>query len=121
MFFDQQAIDQHHALSVARRAAEAAPNRPDLVLAALLHDIGKRHSSLGISARVAASLLTITRLPVIGRWRLYLDHGRLGADDLTAAGAPPLAVAFARDHHRGEAPAGVDPADWATLRRADGE
>jgi len=119
LFWAQPGVDQRHALDVARRAAAAgAPS--GVVTAALLHDVGKRHSATGIVARSLASVAALLHLPVRGRWRTYLEHGSLGAIDLEAAGSDPLTVAFAR-HHHGRRPDSV-PADlWDTLSQADDE
>jgi hypothetical protein len=120
LFWRQQPLDQRHALNCAVLIADRLPGRTDLIRAALLHDIGKRHSHLGIGGRVAASSLALLRLPVPSRWRRYLDHGPLGAADLAGLEAEPIVVAFAAGHHGG-VPSGVDPSDWSLLREADGE
>jgi putative nucleotidyltransferase with HDIG domain len=91
------------------------------VRAALLHDVGKRHTDIGVVGRVAASLLRLARLPARGQMATYLDHAALGARDLEAVGAEDLVIAFAAHHHEATTPTGVDPAVWAALRRADGE
>ena len=120
LFWQQQRIDRRHAYQGAAFVARVAPERVDLIRAALLHDVGKVHSSLGIPARVIASALSMTGIRPGGRFRAYLDHGKLGAADLAAHSAEPIVVAFAAGHH-GPCPAGVDPDDWALLRQADGE
>lgn len=121
LFFAQPAMDQAHAFRVARRVAGAAANRADLVRAALLHDVGKTAARLGIVGRSIASLLAMLHLPAPERMRRYLDHGPAGATLLVAVGESGIVVAFARQHHESQAPPGVDPADWATLRIADHE
>jgi putative nucleotidyltransferase with HDIG domain len=121
LFWGQQAADQRHAYEAARSCLAEQPDRPDLVRAALLHDVGKRHARLGVVGRVTASLLRLARMPAPGRLGAYLDHGRLGAEELAAGGAEPIVVRFARHHHEAEPPAGVAPEDWVVLRRADGE
>jgi hypothetical protein len=121
LFWDQPDADQRHALECARAVAAAAPGRPELVEAALLHDVGKRRSGLGVVGRVVASVLGMAGVARRGRVRAYLEHGPRGAAELAAAGAAPLTVAYARHHHAATPPAGVDPADWAVLRAADGE
>lgn len=90
----------------------------DAVTAALLHDVGKRHSALGVPARVVASLMIKMRLPLPTRFRQYRDHGRIAADELESLGAPILAVAFARHHHESR-PAEVEPRTWEILIRSD--
>lgn len=113
LFFRQQPIDQRHAFDVARRVRAAVPGNDDAVAAALLHDVGKIHSHLGPVARSLATVMDMAHLPLRARWRAYRDHGALGADDLTAAGARSLAVALAAG-----TPAG-DPEVWAALVAAD--
>jgi len=117
LFWLQPVVDQHHAVAVAARVA-AASDDPILVRAALLHDIGKRHSGIGVVERSVASALAIARLPVRGRLRSYLDHGRLGAADLAAAGSDPIVVGFA-EHHHSDRPPEIDPQSWALLCAAD--
>jgi hypothetical protein len=121
LFFAQDALDQAHAVVTARRVARAAPGRDDLVRAALLHDVGKTISGLGVMGRSIASLLAIAHLPAPSRMRQYLDHGRIGAEVLGGVGESALTVAFARSHHDPGAPAGIASADWETLRSADAE
>ncbi len=118
LFWSQPVADQRHGLVSARVAAVAAPHRDDLVRAALLHDVGKRHSRLGVVGRSLASLLEILHLPTPGRLGRYLHHGPLGAEELAAAGAEPVVTAFAAFHHDARPP-GVDAADWAVLIHAD--
>ncbi len=121
LFAAQAPMDQRHSLECARRVAAAAPGRGDLIRAALLHDVGKNHSGLGVLGRSVASLAAIARFPVRGRFRAYLSHGRLGADDLTGVGESGIVVAFAAAHHEVVPPSPIDATDWAMLRRADGE
>jgi len=120
LFWRQQVLDQRHGLGCADLVAGRHPDRPDLIRAALLHDIGKRHSHLGVLGRVAASGLSLLHLPAPGRLGAFLAHGALGADDLAAAGAESIVVGFAAGHH-GPCPPGFDASDWAVLREADGE
>jgi len=119
LFWAQPVIDQDHAVTVGRRAQSSATD-PVLLAAALLHDVGKRHSRTGVCARSFASGLGLLHLPVRGRWRAYLDHGPLGAADLRNAGSADLIVAFA-EHHHGERPDGVALEAWPVLSAADGE
>jgi putative nucleotidyltransferase with HDIG domain len=119
LFWGQQPLDQRHALTCADIVAAAQPDRNDLIRAALLHDIGKRHAHLGIIGRVVASVLSVLRIPAPGRLSTYLDHGPLGASDLAASGSEAIVVAFARGHH-GPCPDGFDPGDWSLLVGADG-
>jgi len=114
LFFSQRPEDQRHALDVCSRVG----NDPALVQAALLHDVGKIDSDLGVIGRSLATMWLGTSLPIWGRWQAYIDHGRVGANILEAHGADELAVAFTR-YHPGLAPVGIDPVEWRRLSAAD--
>ena len=117
LFIGQPAPDRRHGFQAARFALDAgAPH--EVVRAAALHDVAKRHARLGIIGRVAASVCIKLRLPVRGRFQTYRDHGPIGAAELAAAGAPPIAVTYARFHHEAR-PSGVDADIWALLDAAD--
>lgn len=115
-FFDQPPPDQRHGYTAARSVEATRPNRPDLVRAALLHDVGKRHAGLGPLGRAAASSAIRLGLPLTPRWAVYRDHGALAAAEL--AGSEPIVVDFARSHH-GARPPSIDPDDWEALVAAD--
>jgi putative nucleotidyltransferase with HDIG domain len=89
-----------------------------VIRAALLHDIGKRHSRLGVIGRSLASVAIRLHLPLTRRFRLYRDHGGLGADELARAGCAPLIVEFARGHHASRPP-WVAQSTWDLLLAAD--
>lgn len=113
LFWDQQAIDQRHAHTVGVRIAGVAEAPRNATAAALLHDVGKRHSRLGPLGRSLATVADALHLPMPMRWRSYRNHGALGARDLHAIGADALAIAFAGGEE------GADPATLALLRAAD--
>lgn len=117
LFYSQQVADQRHGYEIAKAVASTG-HRPDLVAAAALHDVGKRHSRLGAISRSVATVLMALRFPLPRRMTAYRDHGPLGALDLEAAGAPQLAVDFAR-HHQHRRPTVIPPEDWAVLNAAD--
>ena len=114
LFYAQAPEDQRHAFDVASRVGD----RPDLVVAALMHDVGKSVTGLGAIARSAATSWGWTGLPVWGRWATYLRHGSVGADMLADARAPILAITFAA-RHPGPVPRGIDADDWWLLAAAD--
>ncbi len=120
LFWSQPVMDQRHALKAARHALASAPGRRDLARACLLHDCGKRHSRFGVGGRTMATAAGLLRMPLSQRWSAYLDHARIGAQELAVAGAEPIVVAFTL-HQDGERPDGIDPGDWLVLKRADGE
>lgn len=118
VFFEQAAADQRHGLEAARHVISAGVDDPDVEIAALTHDIGKRHARLGVMGRVAATVMIKGRLPLPARFLAYRDHGAAAAEELAALGAPALAVEFAR-HHHGPRPATIDQVTWGVLVDAD--
>ena len=118
VFFEQQGADQRHAYEAALSVMAAMHDASDVVAAALLHDVGKRHSRLGIIGRTVASLLILARLPLTQRMKSYRDHGIIAAAELAELGAPPLAIDYAL-HHHGDRPASIDAPAWDALLAAD--
>lgn len=112
--------DRRHAIGVARTVADllGADATPPVVAAALLHDSGKIVSGYGTFARVGATVWSGVRgreRASAGDSRLaqYLRHDVIGADALAAAGADPLTVAWAREHH-------LPPERWTVDARLAG-
>jgi hypothetical protein len=98
--------DRRHAIAVARRFRAARPGAPrDEMAAALLHDVGKLQSGLGVHGRVVATVVG----PRGERFRSYHDHEAVGAALLAEVGSSDSTIAMVR----GEGPAA------AALRRAD--
>lgn len=115
-FRAQPVADQRHGLEAAAYVRSRMPDRPDLIQAALLHDVGKRHASLGPLGRVCASLAIRLHLPLTARMALYRDHGVTAAAEL--AGGPTAVVEFAR-HHHGRRPDTLPADEWEILVAAD--
>jgi putative nucleotidyltransferase with HDIG domain len=118
VFFSQPASDQRHGYHAALVVLSAAHADVSTVRAALLHDVGKRHSHLGVVGRSVVSVLIRVGLPLRERGRLYRDHGEVAARELSELGCEPLVVDFAR-HHHGERPPGIPPPTWELLQLAD--
>lgn len=118
MFWDQSRADQRHGWSAARRVRSVRPDRADLVRAALLHDVGKRHARLGPVGRSLATVQGLFSSSGSSRSARYRDHGRIAARELEQSGAEPLVVAFAGHHHNSR-PAGIPQDDWDLLQTAD--
>jgi len=126
--------DRRHAVGVAReveRVLGDEATRPILV-AALLHDVGKIESGLGTFGRVVATLAGKAAGREMAReWQrgkgftrrtgLYLRHDALGADLLTMAGSDPLVIAWAGQHHRDRSDWTVDQPTADVLKAADGD
>jgi hypothetical protein len=118
LFWAQAPADQRHAHS-SGRFVEAENGSALVVNAALLHDIGKARSDLGVAGRSVATVLQLLKISGSGRMQAYNQHGRIGAADLKAAGASDLAVSFARSHQQKGTPEGQDGATWDLLMQAD--
>jgi putative nucleotidyltransferase with HDIG domain len=81
-----QVMDRVHSIGVARRLISGSLGVEKFeVVAALLHDVGKLQSSLGVPARIAATILG----PRNRKWREYLDHESIGASMCRDAGLDP--------------------------------
>lgn len=118
LFWRQPPADQRHGLTAARLVARERPERRDLIRAALLHDVGKGRSGLGLWGRTRAALAERRRWKPSPRTEEYLRHGEAGAGELAAAGAEEMVVGYARAHH-GPRPPEIPPGDWEVLLRAD--
>jgi len=87
--------DRRHSLCVARRFVAELPDAPpEVVAAALLHDVGKLECGLGTWGRVAATVVG----PHGRRFRQYHDHEAIGAAMAAAAGAAPATVEAIAGH-----------------------
>jgi hypothetical protein len=104
--FDGMPIaDRRHALDVVARLTDAQHDDPDLLVAALLHDVAKGHRMrlwhrVGgvLLAALAPRLLARLASPDPRSWRhpfhLYLHHAALSAEVAARAGCSPRTVAF---------------------------
>jgi len=99
--------DRRYSIRVARRVERALTGTehardPRWPAVALLHDIGKLDSALGVVGRaiatVAGAMRPATRLSA-GRFGRYLRHDDIGADLLRGADARDEAVRWAAAHH----------------------
>ena len=81
--------DRRHSIEVLARFDErtTGASRAERA-AALLHDIGKLDSDLGVTARVLATMIG----PRGSRLTRYHDHVRLGVELLGSIGSDPVTV-----------------------------
>ena len=123
LFLTMRPRDRRHAVETmrhARRIAEEHGATPsdELLVAALLHDIGKGHPR--VEDRVIYVMLRAISLSLVdrlagtegGRWRLALwrlrHHASVGAAQLETIGSAPRVVELTAIHHQ-EPPPDADP------------
>lgn len=116
LFLCQPAADQRHALAVCRALQEQGEAQPELLAAALLHDVGKARARLSLVHRTAVVLsehwaprllARLSREPAAGGgvpdWRrpfvLHARHAQTGARWACEAGCAALTVALIEHHH----------------------
>lgn len=108
--------DQQHSYRVLRTLRQAGHEEPDLLAAALLHDIGKIHCRPRLWERVLGAILEKVaprRARIWGAgeakgWRRALvirrKHPQWGADLARDAGSSPLTVELIRRHQDEQLP-----------------
>ena len=125
--------DKCHSIEVARRTGTLLGKlEPEVLAAALLHDVGKAKNQAGLWVRVFATLLGLA-LParkkerwakksgITGKIGQYLQHPAQGADLLRAAGSVPLVIAWAEEHHLPERAWTINPEIGNILNAADND
>lgn len=115
--------DRRHSVAVARRVEQSLGGSEDAeprwCAAALLHDVGKLDSGLGVVGRVSATLagglaghdmaaVWSQKRGITRRVGLYLRHPELGAARIRVAGGREEAARWAEAHHDEEEHAALD-------------
>ncbi len=135
LFLCMSLSDQAHSLRVLDTLQRGGHSDPDLLAAALLHDIGKSIHPLSILDRVIivlANRLFPRRVILWGKaepsgWRrpfsIASQHPHWGAELVAAKGASSRLLELIRRHQDPPAPEPVSSLDFllAELKRADSE
>jgi putative nucleotidyltransferase with HDIG domain len=135
LFRRMQPAEQAHAYRIFKRLETAGQTAPDLLAAALLHDVGKTLSRLSIFDRVLIVLGSRLFPDAAQRWaagsgrglrRPFVvaeQHAEWGAGLASQAGADPRTVELIRHHHDRLLPDPVpeDHRNLAALQAADNE
>ena len=91
LWMKYQNVDKRHSLVVLRRLNELLPTADrDAQAAALLHDIGKSQSQLGVLCRVVATIVG----PRTRRFSQYHRHEEIGIGLLEDAGCSDATISL---------------------------
>jgi hypothetical protein len=136
LFARMQFSEQHHGLRVLNMLREQGETDPDLVVAALLHDVGKSRYRLRVWERVLIVLGRAFFPARVQRWgqiplswcnRAFVvaeHHPDWGAALALEAGCSPLAVDLIRYHQAESPPQSASPRErrlLLLLQQADGQ
>ncbi len=132
LFLQMRRSEQQHSLAVLRTLHAAGHVEPDLMAAALLHDVGKSRAPFHLWDRVLVVLVKAACPRCAARWgkgppvgwrrpfAVAVQHAEWGAEMLRAAGAPARVVQLVARHDRFRgAPTNETERLVAALRAAD--
>ena len=112
LFLQMQPSEQVHSLSIYEQFIADGERDPDLLTAALLHDVGKTRVPLHIWEKVIIVMARRLFLDRVREWGQGQPHGwkrpfvvaeqhaAWGAEMAAAAGASDVAVGIIRRHHQ---------------------
>ena len=112
LFESLQASEQSHSLEVFKRLVESGQNDHDLLVAALLHDVGKSRYPLRLWERVVIVLFKHFMPVKVKTWgngsplgwkRLFVvseQHAAWGAEMIDQAGGSERSVSLVRRHQQ---------------------
>jgi hypothetical protein len=110
LFRRMRRSEQIHSLRMMKALRDAGYDQPDLLTAALLHDVGKSRLRLTLIDRVLIVLVKYGAPKVFAQWgqgdpvgarRRYVlgaKHAEWSAEDMLSAGASERAASLARRH-----------------------
>jgi hypothetical protein len=113
LFKRMRVSEQQHCIRVMAALQRQGHTDPDLLTAALLHDVGKSRYPLTLFGRTAAVLITRFAPRLAEQWAggeargwrrplvIAHRHPEWSAEDMAAAGASAGAVSLARRHQSG--------------------
>jgi hypothetical protein len=134
LFRQMSAADQRHSLAVMRTLRRAGHTDPDLLCAALLHDVAKsatritpaHRTIIVLSRHFAPGVLAWLTRGEPGGWRrpfvIHRQHPELGAQWAAQAGCSLQTVSLIRRHQEPIPHAALDEQEQVliALQRADG-
>jgi hypothetical protein len=114
LFYTMRRSEQQHSINVLRTLRRWGYDNPSLMVAALLHDVGKTRAAYHLWDRVLVVLLRSVAPWRVARWGyeveepvgwrrpfvINLQHPRWSAQFAQQAGADPLAVELIARHQR---------------------
>jgi hypothetical protein len=110
LFKRMRRSEQWHSIRVMRTLVAQGYTHPDLLVAALLHDVGKARYRYTLVGRTLTVLAERFAPQLAVRWGqgqprglarpfvIAAQHPAWSAEDMARAGASPLAVSLARHH-----------------------